>query len=99
MKQRGPSFGSTGCDSCPELLIFDGASASVSALSVISGRLAAQVTDGAWNAVVTTTGKGTFLIRRLTESAGVCSLRAYDVRFIPADPSLGPRAKKATPRS
>lgn len=55
----------------------------------VSSRLAAQETNGVWNAVVTTFGKGTFLIRRATIlPANACPLRAYEVRHIAAGPPL-----------
>lgn len=55
-------------------------------ISAIPCRVAAQVTDGVWNAVVTTLGRGTFLIRRRERSqAAACPLQAYEIRHIAAD--------------
>lgn len=83
------------CRQCPERLVSDSAGVSVSALSVVPSRLAAQGTDGVWNAVVTTHGKGTFLIRCAPNlPADTCPLRAYDVRWFPAASQSDPQEKE-----
>lgn len=76
------------CKHCPELLAPCHAWESVNSLAVIPSHLTARVTDGVWNAVVTTAAKGTFLIRR-TKSlpATACPLQAYEIRCIPTDPA------------
>jgi hypothetical protein len=76
------------CKHCSERLVSGCVIESVNALSAVPSHLTAQVTDGVWNAVVTTAVKGTFLIRR-TKSlpATACPLQAYEIRCIPTDPA------------
>ena len=83
MKRPLPAAEAENCVHCPAFMADKGATMGVSGVSVIPSRLAAQVTDGVWNAVVTTLGKGTFLIRRRkNQPANRCPLRSYEVRHI-----------------
>lgn len=87
MKRPLPAAEAGICVHCPAFMPDKGAALCASSFSVIPSRLAAQVTDGIWNAVVTTLGKGTFLIRRREGSlAAACPLRGFEIRYIPADP-------------
>lgn len=86
MKPQPPAVEIGNCVHCPAFMADMGATMCVSGVSVMPSRLAAQVTDGVWNAVVTTLGKGTFLIRRREMLAATCPLRAYEIRHIAADP-------------
>ena len=86
MTRRFPTTEAENCDRCPAFMADQGSTTCASGVSAISSRLAAQVTDGVWNAVVTTLGKGTFLIRRRETRAAACPLRAFEIRFIAADP-------------
>ena len=87
MKRQPPAAEAENCVHCPAFMADKGSAMCASGVSVIPSRLAAQVTDGVWNAVVTTLGKGTFLIRRREMQATACPLRAYEIRHIAADPS------------
>ena len=83
MTRRFPTTEAENCDRCPAFMADQGSTTCASGVSVIPSRLAAQVTDGVWNAVVTTLGKGTFLIRRRkNQPANRCPLRSYEVRHI-----------------
>ena len=86
MKRQPPAAEVENCDRCPAVMADKGATVCASGFSVIPSRLAAQVTDGVWNAVVTTLGKGTFLIRSPQDRpAHACPLRAYEIRHVAAD--------------
>ena len=93
MKRQRSTVKAEDCAHCPACKV-DGASAvCASNFSVIPSRLVAQVTEGVWNAVVTTLGKGTFLIRRSKNlPANACPLRAYEVRHVEAE--ARPRRKR-----
>jgi len=83
MQRQRHSVETAGCEPCPAFMGDDGSTACVGHFSIIPSRMAAQVTDGVWNAVVTTLGKGTFLIRHATNlPANACPLRAYEIRYI-----------------
>lgn len=87
MKRKLPAAEAEDCSRCPALMVDTGATVRVSGVSIIPSRLAAQVTDGVWNAVVTTLGKGTFLIRGPQDRpVHACPLRAYEIRYVAADP-------------
>ena len=89
MKRNGPAVETADCDRCPAFKVADGAIVDVGNLVAIPGRLAAQETDGVWHAVVSTQGKGTFLVRRREGwAAAACPLRAYEIRFIAPDQPL-----------
>ena len=61
----------------------EGPEVRVHSISVIETRSFSQLTNGTWNAVVTSGGKGTFLIRRQKDPlSGECPLLCYDVRNI-----------------
>ena len=87
MKSPPPVAETENCARCPAFMAAAGTTLSMNGFSVIPSRVAAQVADGVWNAVVTTLGKGTFLIRRREMQATACPLRAYEIRHIAADPS------------
>jgi len=85
MKRQFPVIKAEECIHCPAFMVDAGSVVWASGFSIISSHLAAQVTEGGWNAVVTTLAKGTFLVRRLKElPADACPLRAYDVRHVAA---------------
>lgn len=87
MKRKLPAAAVEDCSHCPAFVPNTGATVRASGFFAVPSRLAAQVTDGIRNAVVTTFGKGTFIIRGPQDgSVHVCPLRAYDVRHVPADP-------------
>ena len=87
MKRNLPAAAAEDCSGCPAFMADPGATVRVSGFSVIPSRLAAQVADGVWNAVVTTLGKGTFLIRGPQDRpVQACPLRAYEIRHVAADP-------------
>ena len=90
MKQNEPVVKVVGCAHCPAFMAGAGPAVCARAISVIPSRMVAQVTDGVWNAVVTTLDKGTFLIRRLKGlPAHDCSLQTCEIRHIEADPPPG----------
>ncbi len=83
MKRQPKTGKDEHCEHCPAFMSGMGAMVRVNGFSVVPGRLAAQVTDGEWNAVVTTLGRGTFLIRRREGVPGsACPLRAFEIRHI-----------------
>ena len=87
MKRKLPAAEAETCDGCPAFKVEDASNVCVISISAIPSRLAAQVTEGVWNAVVTTLGKGTFLIRGPQERpVQTCALRAYEVRHIAPEP-------------
>ena len=87
MKRPPPAIEAENCVHCPAFVPDKGVALCASGVSVIPSRLAAQVTDGVWNAVVTTLGKGTFLIRCPKDRPVLaCPLRAYEVRHIAPKP-------------
>lgn len=57
MKRKPPAPALENCSRCPAFVDDAGATVSVGGFAVIPGRLAAQVTDGVWNAVVTMNSK------------------------------------------
>lgn len=85
MKRQPPVSATGKCSHCPARMVGAGASVRAAGFSAIPSRLAAQATDGVWNAVVTTLGRGTLLIRRREDGpACACPLRAYEIRTIAA---------------
>lgn len=97
MQQQRQSDKTAGCEPCPAFRVEDASNACAIRFSIVPSHLAAQVTDGVWNAVVTTLGKGTLLIRRPKNlPANTCALLAYEIRYIapllpPVQKGLGGR--------
>ena len=86
MKRKLPAVAVEDCGHCPAFMPDPAATMRVNGFSVIPSRLAAQVADGVWNAVVTSFGRGTILVRRRAGlPASACPLRAYEVRHVPAE--------------
>ena len=85
MQRQRIDVETAGYEPYPALMGEAGSTAYVHHFSVIPSCLTTQVTEGVWNAVVTTPGKGTFLIRRQKDqSTQPCPLRAYEIRYIEA---------------
>lgn len=75
------------CNGCPAVVKDGDSGLRMGRLVAIPSHLTVQATESAWNAVVTTSHKGTFLIRRLTgASAEACPLRKYEIRHIAEEP-------------
>ena len=90
MKRQLPAAEAEHCDRCPAFVADTDATVRASGFTLIPSRLVAQVTDGVWNAVVATLGKGTFLIRGPQDRpVHACPLRAYEIRHVAADPLPG----------
>jgi hypothetical protein len=90
MKRAEPIAPEADCKGCPSVVAGAGPVLGTVALVAIQSQLTVQATDGAWNAVVTTARKGTFLIRRLAGSSiEACPLRTYEIRHIAAVPPPG----------
>ena len=87
MKSPPPVAETENCARCPAFMADAGTTLSMNGFSVIPSRVATQVADGVWNAVVTAFGRGTILIRRRAGlPASACPLRAYEIRHVAAEP-------------
>ena len=82
MKSPPPVAETENCARCPAFMAAAGTTLSMNGFSVIPSRVATQVADGVWNAVVTAFGRGTILIRRRAGlPASACPLRAHEIRM------------------
>ncbi len=90
MRHYEPAAPVAACNGCPAV-VKDGESVlCVEQWRVVSSQLMVQVTEGDWNAVVTTARKGMFLIRRRDGlSTEACPLLKYDIRHIAREFSPG----------
>ena len=97
MKPQKQLVEETGCRSCPAYWGSEVLNGSVQNLTVISSKMVAQMTDSTWHAMLTSVGKGKFLIRRRkNRTANACPLLNYDVRHIDAD---GRESQKLDPQT
>ena len=64
-------------------------------LTVIATKRAMRITDHGWDAVITSSGKGTFLIRRRKDAlSSQCPFFGYEVRCIAANSHLGQETER-----
>ena len=69
----------------------EGSDPRVQSVTVIAARKVAQLTGSTWNAVVTSGGNGTFLVRRRKDRlSSQCPLLCYEVRSIEPIRHYGP---------
>lgn len=81
MMRALPAPATEACRHCPAFREGLGATLQASEGTVLPSLLATQVEEGAWSAVVTTRGRGMFLIRRREGvQADACPLTAYEIR-------------------
>jgi hypothetical protein len=85
MKRVEPIAPGAACKNCPAVVKGEDLVLGMVKMAAIQSQLMVQASEGAWNAVVTTAHKGTFLIRRLAGSLNTaCPLRTYEIRHIEA---------------
>lgn len=83
MMRALPAPATEACRYCPAFREGLGATLQASEGTILPSRLATQVEEGLWNAVVTTRGRGMFLIRRREGvPADACPLTVYEIRHI-----------------